>query len=140
VPIWLDVLTEVGQEDAVSRHLESLFGWASTKPIAFGPHAYITMTDGCGVQNRCKMAGVLPRSVLLPKLREGGAGDAALRAAQQLPYLSVPFFGCTSAEDVSSRGAAVAAHGGTVVAGTCPTPASLRCDPPLLPVYSFEAD
>lgn len=125
-PVWLDVLTRVGHEDEVAGLLHERFGWARTKPIlvpnpptddadstagpGVGPggvtHSkYITMLDGEGLRNANKMAGVLPRRMLLPGMgivrdREEPA-PAALGLSSWLDTLV--FFGAHSEDDVKER-------------------------------------
>jgi hypothetical protein len=68
------------------------------QPIELTGNAkYITMFDGTGLANGCKMAGVLPRSALLPF-----PGPAPC-AEDDLPHDTLVFFGAASPTDVQAR-------------------------------------
>eukprot|EP00039_Didymoeca_costata_P004585 m.74472 g.74472 ORF g.74472 m.74472 type:complete len:273 (+) comp12463_c0_seq3:451-1269(+) len=61
MPCWMDLLTSENGEDNAVQYWTELMGWKRGKEIAFPAGKYVTLMDGLGDENRCKLAGVLPR-------------------------------------------------------------------------------
>lgn len=121
---WCDLVVDDGTEASTAMAASTLFQWRRTTAITFPDredksktHQYITALNsteasGGGVQNRDKLCGIVPRSVLLPQWRPHALRKSTTSTTSFSTVM--PFFAVANVEALRAARDVAVSLGGAV--------------------------